>query len=270
MKTVSAPADEDHPYGHGKIEYFSSAFEGGLIAFASLFIAVEAIRALFNKSAVTHIDQGMVLIVGAALANLALGLFLRRQSNRFKSEALSASAHHVLADVWTTVFAFAGLLLMALTGWWWIDGSVALMMAGYLGYTGVHIVRRSVGGLLDELEPGALAELTEVLESSRQPGIIDIHNLKFIRSGRFHHIDAHIVMPYFWEVKKAHQLGEQYEKNVVSAYPYDGEIAFHIDPCEAKYCKMCELEGCQVRKFPFQKRRSFKNLEITKGPLSDL
>lgn len=269
MRMVAEPADEEHPYGHGKLEYFSAAFEGGLISFASLLIAAEALTALLQRKTVDRIDQGIVVIATAALGNLILGFFLRRQGSRLRSEAILASSAHVLSDVWTTLAAIAALAVISLTGWWWVDSSVAFLMAGYLAFNGYRIVRRSVGGLMDERDPQVVKEIGTILEKNRFPGLIDVHGLKVIRSGRFHHIDAHLVMPRFWDVQRAHQAGEKYEKNVVNAYPYEGEIAFHVDPCDAKYCRFCRLPDCPVREQAFEKEKSFASLELTKYPAQD-
>lgn len=266
MKQVAVPADDDHPYGHGKLEFFSSAFEGGLIASASVLIAIEAVSALIQGTVLTRLDAGAVLMTVAALGNLALGLLLRRTGERHKSEALKASGQHILSDVYTTGGALLSLLLVWLTGWMWVDPALALLLAFFLAWTGIRIIRRSVGGLLDETDPKAVGELAQALEDRRFPGLIDIHHLKIIRSGRFHHVDAHLVMPRFWDVFTAHQLGEKYEKEVVAAYPYDGEINFHIDPCEDRYCSICDLASCAIRGKAFEERKSFRSISLTEGP----
>lgn len=266
MHKVSHPADEEHPYGHGKLEYFSAAFEGGLVAFASVLIAWEAVAALINRSPLFNIDEGIWLIGASGLMNLGLGLYLRWEGDRHKSHAISASGNHVLADVATTAAALLGLVLFLFTGAWWIDGSVALLISGYLGFTGYSIVRQSMAGLLDERDSLVLNDLTAALEAKREKGLIEIHNLKVIRSGRFHHVDAHLVVPRFWSVLEAHEIIEQYEKDVVAHYPYDGEIAIHTDPCESRHCKSCELEDCKIRSSEFQKRKSFHSINVTRGP----
>jgi divalent metal cation (Fe/Co/Zn/Cd) transporter len=102
-----------------------------------------------------------------------------------------------------------------------------------------------------------------------RPGFIDIHNLKVIRAGRFHHIDAHVVVPQFWDIEKAHAETESFEKEVVDLYPYDGEIAFHIDPCEKKYCESCDLNDCPIRARKFEARKPFSVKHLIRGPSDD-
>ena len=269
IRVVARPADEDHPYGHGKLEYFSAAFEGGLIAFASLAIANEAVRALFRGEALHQLDRGAFIMVGTAVLNLLLGLHLKRVGKKFKSEALSASGEHVLSDVWTTIGVVIGLLIVSMTNIYWIDPLVALLVAAQLGYSGYKIVRKSGGALMDEIEPESLKELTEAFQKHKKPWVIDIHNLKVIRSGHFHHIDGHLVVPEFWDVAKTHSLAGEFERSVVDTYPFDGEIAFHVDPCERKYCSHCEMPDCPIRLRKFESPKIFSTEHLIGGPKPD-
>lgn len=269
MRAVAEPADEDHPYGHGKLEYFSSAFEGGLIAFAALLIGYTAIDAMINQIEPRELDLGLMIMVGAGLVNLLLGLHLLTVGKRHKSEAMIASGKHVMSDVVTTGGVILGLVLVKMFSWQWLDPLMALLVALHLLVEGYKIVRRSIGGLIDEKEPIALAEVAEAFQKCLQPGIIEIHNLKLIRSGRFHHIDAHVVVPEFWDVVHAHNMTQDFERAVVQAYPYDGEIAFHIDPCNRGYCRSCDISNCAVRLHPFEKKRNFSSENLIKGPVKD-
>lgn len=269
MKAVSEPADEEHPYGHGKLEYFSSAFEGGLIAFAAIVIGYGAIESLLKGSQLNEIDSGLIIMIGAGIVNLLLALHLYATGKKGKSEALIASAKHVMSDVVTTVGVILGLGLVKLTGWLWLDAVAAILVALHLLKEGVSIVRRSIGGLIDEMDSEALAKVVESFEKHRIPGFIDIHHLKVIRSGRFHHIDAHIVVPEFWNVAKTHQETHEFEEKVVTTYEYDGEIAFHVDPCKQQYCRSCSLENCEIRKNKFESKRDFTVERVIKGPSVD-
>lgn len=269
IRVVARPADEDHPYGHGKLEYFSAAFEGGLIAFASLAIANEAIRALLRGEALNQPGLGAIIMAGTALFNLLLGLHLKNVGHKNKSEALAASGEHVISDVWTTVGVIIGLGLVYLTGLQWIDPVVALIVAFQLGYSGYKIVRKSGGALMDEIEPESLANLAEAFQKHKQPWVIDIHNLKVIRSGHFHHIDGHLVVPEYWDVLKTHSHADAFEREVVATYPFDGEIAFHVDPCERKYCSQCAMLDCPVRQRKFQIPKQFTAGTLIHGPNPD-
>lgn len=257
-----APADREHPYGHGKAEFVSAAFEGGLIFFAALAIILESARAFWAGPELRALDLGFGLMMVAALANLVLGLYLRRTAKSGNSQALAASSAHVLSDVKTTVGVAFGLVLVRLTGWTWLDPLAAGAVGLHLAWEGWRIVRTSFAGLLDEMDQGSLELLARAMESKRVPGIIEIHHLRTIRSGSFHHVDAHLVVPEFWNVARAHEAANTFEAGVVADYPFDGEIAFHLDPCQRRYCTNCDLEPCPVRQRPFERPRSFEVREL--------
>ncbi len=263
---VAQPADKEHPYGHGKVEYFSAAFEGGLIVFAAILIAFQGIMALIRGHALSELQDGMLLVGFATLLNLFLGLYLKRVSKAQMSDALAASASHILSDVVTTVGIVVGLGLVMFTGWNWIDPLLAIGVSLHLVWEGVKIVRRSVSGLIDEVDVGSLKSLTEAFDRNRRAGIINIHNLKTIRSGSFHHVDAHLVVPEFWDIATVHEITLDFEKAVVKDYPFDGEIAFHLDPCLRKYCHMCELADCSIRQEKFKAFQKFVPEDLINGP----
>jgi len=248
------PADRNHPYGHGKIEFFSAAFEGGLIAFAAVLILYEVVLSLVVRLQVRELDTGLLIISGAGLANLALGLFLVRTGRKHQSLTLLADGQHVLSDFWTTVGVVVGLLLVRVTGIWWLDPLVAAVVAVNLMWTGFRLVRHAAGGLLDEEDTLLLNRLLGVLGGHVGQGIIRVHHLRAIRAGRFHHVDAHLVVPEFWSVDRAHEVAEDLADRVIRALGVDGELIFHTDPCHRAYCPMCDLADCPVRREPFRAR----------------
>ncbi len=261
------PADDQHPYGHGKLEYFSAAFEGGLVCFAGVMIIAEAVQALIKGQAISNFESGFLYSIIATLLNLGLGLYLKNIGKKHHSTALISSGTHVLSDIWTTVGSLFGLGFVWITNLIWIDASVALLMAVYLLYSGYGVVRTAVGGLLDEHDEESLKRLAVVLEKNRFPGIIDIHQTRMIRAGRFHHIDAHVVVPEFWDVSEAHHQTTLFEHRVVTEYHLEGEIAFHVDPCLKSYCDQCDLSDCPIRSCEFEKRAIISANSLTKKPL---
>ncbi len=269
MKLTLEPADEEHPYGHGKIEYFSAAFEGGLISFAAAVIGYEAVAALVRGEVAHRLEEGVIYVIVATLINLLLGLYLKHIGKKHHSEAMLASGTHVMTDVWTTLAVAVGLGVVYWTGWQWVDPLVALLVAFHLAANGFMIVRRSMSGLLDEMDHESLTKLSVAFQKNLEPGLIDIHHLRTIRSGRFHHIDAHLVVPEFWDVEKTHMVTHQFEARVVNDYPFDGEIAFHIDPCQRKFCTRCDLQSCNVRARKFQMRSGLDVKALIAGPVKD-
>jgi cation diffusion facilitator family transporter len=248
------PADRNHPYGHGKIEFFSAAFEGGLIAFAAVVIIYEVVQSLIRGGEVRQIEAGLGIVVGAGLANLLLGLFLVRTGRAHASLTLVADGQHVLSDFWTSAGVVAGLLLVRVTGLAWLDPVVAGLVALNLMWTGFRLVRHAAGGLLDEEDTPLLDRLLAALQRHVGQGVIRVHHLRAIRAGRFHHVDAHLVVPEFWSVDHAHELAESLAAEVIAELGVEGELVFHTDPCHRIYCAMCDLEGCPVRREPFRER----------------
>lgn len=267
IRFASQPADHEHPYGHGKAEYFSAAFEGGLIFFAALMIIGESAKALLYHEPAQKLEIGVLIIGAAAALNLFLGIFLKSAGRKHHSEALVASGAHVISDVTTTVGVMVGLGLVIWTKIPWLDPAIAILVGLQLAWQGSKIVRSSWGGLLDEMDESALENLAQSLEKNRHPGIIDIHHLRIIRSGSFHHVDAHLVVPEYWDVLKTHTETTAFEGKVVQDYPFDGEIAFHVDPCKKSYCEICNVENCPIRRAPLQSLRPFTVKRLTEGPM---
>ncbi len=269
VRFASQPADSEHPYGHGKAEYFSSAFEGGMIFFAALLIGYESVKALFFGEELHQLEFGLVIVGAAALINLILGLYLKKVGIKHNSEALKASGAHVLSDVWTTGGVMVGLGLVMLTGIRWLDPLMAILVALQLCYSGFKIVKESIDALIDATDDDALKKLVDSFQKNRMLGVIDIHHLRVIRSGHFHHVDAHIVVPEFWNVADTHNMTHDFEKLVVQDYHADGEIAFHIDPCKQGYCSVCDVLDCPIRVSEFKQRKEFKVENLTAGPNPD-
>ena len=247
------PADRDHPYGHGKLEFFSAAFEGGLIFCAALVILWQASVALLERQAPQRLELGLVLVALAGAVNGALGWFLVRHGRRHHSAAIEADGHHVLTDFYTSVGVLAGLAGVALTGWWWLDPATAAAMGLLLLVTGWRLVRRAAGALLDEEDPAFLRRVVQVLGPRVGDGIIRVHRMRAIRAGRFRHISAHLVVPEFWTVEQAHDAAEALSASVLRELGGEADIEFHTDPCERAYCATCDLEACSVRAQPFQR-----------------
>ena len=243
LKYALEPADEDHPYGHGKLEYFSAAFEGGIILFAAFAIIFESIRSIIQGHEIKNLHIGVFYIILASIINGVVGLYLLQVGKNQNSEALKASGAHLLADVKTTAGVIFGLGLYHYTGLKWIDSLIGLLVGLWLGYESIKIIKRNVGGLLDAADVESVRALAQNIQTHLVDGIIDIHNVRIIRSGSFHHIDAHIVVPEFWNAKTVHQTSHQFEKKVVESYKYEGEFAFHTDPCYQKYCRVCTIHS---------------------------
>jgi cation diffusion facilitator family transporter len=263
LAIASRPADESHPYGHGKVEFLSSGFEGGLIAFAALLIVYQAGQALWFGQQIMSIEKGLVLVIVAGFANALLGYFLVRAGRRMHSPAIEADGQHVLTDFWTSAGVVVGLVLVRITGWQALDPLVAIALGGNLAIIGARLLRRAVGGLLDESDRGLLAKLTSVIQAVRHPGGIAIHRLRAIRSGGVVHVDAHVVVPRFWSVSDAHDFSDGFELEIVNGIGQDADCIFHLDPCRSVYCRSCRVEACPVRAHGFVRDRDWSLETLT-------
>ena len=257
------PADRNHPYGHGKSEYFSSTVECALISFAAVMIAIESVNALLAGHSLARVDLGLALIVGAGLANALLGVYLMRLGKKSQSAALVASGKHVLSDFYTSAAVIAGLFAVKITGLSFIDPVAALVVAVVLAVTGFNLIRESVHALMDAEDATLIDRIGKAFGENRRPGIIRIHHTRVIRAGNYHHIDAHVVVPQFWDIATAHEQTQQFEADVISSHDHEGEVHFHIDPCRRVYCHACDLVDCQIRREPFASLIPFTFAELT-------
>jgi cation diffusion facilitator family transporter len=220
MLTIAArPADEDHAYGHGKAEYFSSGFEGGLIFVAALSIALVACQRLIFPRPLEAIGPGIVVAVVAALVNLGVAVVLLRTGRKHNSITLEANAHHLLTDVWTSIGVVLGVGLVALTDWQWLDPVVALLVAANILRTALGILRRSVLGLMDTaLSAEDVATVREVLDRYRADGV-QFHALRTRQAGARKFASMHVLVPGEWTVNRGHDLLERIEADIRQALP---------------------------------------------------
>lgn len=220
MLTVAArPPDDDHVYGHSKAEYFSAVVEGSLIIVAAGSIALAAVQRLLQPRPLASVGMGLAISVVAALVNLAVALVLLRAARRHDSITLKANAHHLLADVWTSVGVLVGVGAAVATGWLRLDPLVALLVAANIVWTGYRILRDSVAGLMDEALPaGDLAALKRVLDRYLPLGI-QYHALRTRQAGPRRFCSVHVLVPGDWTVQRGHQLLEQLEEELRAAVP---------------------------------------------------
>ncbi len=225
MVTVAArPADDGHPYGHHKAEYFSAGFEGILIVGAALGIVISAAERLFNPQPLVQLDVGILLSVLSSILNGALAVVMLRSAKQYRSAALHGDARHLLTDVWTSAGVVVGLIGAALTGWIWLDAVVAIGVALNILREGGRLIWRASQSLMDEaVEPEVLATIQAVLDgfahSRENADIIRFDHVSTRRAGARCFVDMHMHMPAQWTLGRAAALRGNVELALLDAVP---------------------------------------------------
>ena len=231
LSVAARPADESHSYGHSKAEYFSSAFEGFLILGAAAWIAVEAIERLHNARMVQAAPIGLAVAVLATIVNFGTARVLMTVGRKARSITLEADAHHLLTDVWTSIGVIAGVALVWLTGWLWLDPAIALLVAANIVWTGWHLMGRSTSGLMDASLPGSqLKQIESILNSYRREGL-EFHALRTRQAGARMFITLHVLVPGAWTVQQGHDCSERIEADLRKALP-GVHVTTHVEPKE--------------------------------------
>jgi len=253
--TVSArPRDEDHPYGHGKVEFISSAIEGTMILFAGLLIIYESVNALIYPQALHQLDIGLILILVTAAINYIVGSVCVRAGRKSNSHALVASGKHLQADTYSTLGIVVGLIVIYFSKLSWLDSAVAILFSGIIIHTGYKIIRQSIAGIMDETDKELLVKLVATLNANRQENWIDLHNLRIIKFGPILHLDAHLTQPWYLNLHDAHKDIDTLATLVRKEFGESLELFVHSDGCLDFSCKICSKMNCPVRKHPFEKR----------------
>jgi cation diffusion facilitator family transporter len=251
ISVSSKPVDENHPYGHGKIESFSAGLEGGLIVLAALIILVEAIPAFFVSQPPKNLGPGIYILGGAGIINLIVGTYLLSAGKKYKSDALGADGRHLLTDFYTSAGVIIGLVLYSLTGYLWLDPLVACLVALNILIPGIKLFAKSFKNLMDEADPELLERIVQGLNTIKKPGWLYPHKLRALRSGRYHHVDLHISLPHYWTLTQVHEAEQEITEALLKAIGEEGDIMIHVDPCEPPYCPICEVDDCTERTADF-------------------
>jgi len=228
---ATRPADEDHAYGHTKVEYFASGFEGAMILFAAITIGYTAVHRLFDPVAFSAVPEGVAFTLLATAVNFVVARALFGAGKRFDSIALEGGAHHLMTDVWTSLAVVIGLVVATTTGWVWLDPLIALVVAANILRTGFVLIRRSLMGLLDTALPEETrSEISRILEERRLEGV-EYHAMRTRQAGSWKFISFHILVPGDWTVQRGHDFLEQLEEKIREAIP-NCTVFTHLEPVE--------------------------------------
>jgi len=242
----SKPADDSHPYGHGNIEFFSAGIEGLLILIAAIFIIYESIGSIIAGPKLHQLGIGAIIITLASTVNLLLGNYLIRTGKKTNSLTLVADGKHVLTDSITSFGVIVAVLLVMLTDILLLDPIIAIVVALNILFTGWKLIRESVSGLMIEANPVTLKKLSDTLIHAKKDYWIDIHELRFWQSGDKLFIDFHLILPYYFNIKQAHEEENFIESELQKVFS-NADLKIHLDYCLPDLCKFCNYQTCTVR-----------------------
>lgn len=253
---ANMPRDTNHPYGHGKAEFLSSAVEGTLILVSGVVIIYEAIHHLIVPHELEKLNVGLWIIAASGGINFLAGKYAENKGRKNNSMILVSAGKHLQADAYSTVAVMIGLGLLVLTRnrWAWLDSTVALCFSVIIMITGYKVLRRSVSGIMDETDTVLLNEVIELLQAKRLPQWIDLHNLRVIQYGSMMHVDAHMTLPWYYQVVDADREIHTLEALIKDHFKNQVELFIHIDGCMPYQCKLCAMPGCPERKHGYQKQ----------------
>jgi cation diffusion facilitator family transporter len=251
---AAQPRDRNHPYGHGKIEFVSAGFEGGLIFLAGVSIIVKAAYNLRHPQQLEDLDLGLLLTLVTGGFNFFMGRRLLVRGKKTRSSLMQASGEHLLSDAWSSLGLILGLALVRLSGWIWLDSAIAIIFAGLIIYTGFRLLRSALAGIMDETDHDLLHELVNSLEAQRSPNWIDLHNLRVIKYGSQLHVDCHLTLPWYFSNRECHAELKHFDKLASEHLGTDVELFIHVDPCLPESCRICLKNDCLERQNAFAER----------------
>lgn len=259
------PKDENHPYGHGKVEFFSVFVEGGMIFIAGSIILIKSIYGIFVTPAISHVNEGIYLILVTALVNFGVGWYLLRRGKRLRSLTIEADGKHLQVDALSSVGLIIGLLVMQYTGLAWIDLALSIALGLFILINGYKLLRQSISGLMDESDLNVIQELTDILDEHRHDAWIDVHNLRVQRYGQELHVDCHLTLPNYYTLNEVHDRIEEFDELLSSHLDSKTEFFVHADPCMPECCHYCKVKDCPIRSEPFRREIHWTPVNVTKN-----
>ena len=231
LRLARRPADDNHPYGHHKAEFFSAVLEGVLIVIAALFILREAYDGFLSPRVMDAPFLGMAINIGASLINAGWAVILIRNGRSYRSPALVADGKHLMTDVVSSVGVLIGVGLALATGWLWLDPAMAVLVAFNILWSGSVLIKNSLSGLMDEaVSEVELATIRQVISDvASADAALQAHDLRTRHAGPVIFIDFHLVVPGATSVEAAHDLCDRIEAALMQALP-EARVTIHVEP----------------------------------------
>ncbi len=259
---ASLPKDLNHPYGHGKIEFFASGLEGVLILLASAYIFLHATQHLYASPALSSLDIGMAVSFVSAAINGLLGYYLVQKGRSSHSPALIADGKHLRLDAYNGILVVVALAITYFTNWFWVDSVASFLFAAFMCWQGIHLIRESVAALMDETNPALFEKVTNWVVSNKKAEWIDLHNLRVQQYGGDLHIDCHLTLPRYWDLSRTHEEIHEFEEMLGKLQETHVEIFVHADPCLDECCNHCTISDCAIRKAAFSKTIEWNKMNL--------
>ncbi|TCD01628.1 cation transporter [Pedobacter psychroterrae] len=248
---ATVPKDTNHPYGHGKVEYFSAFLEGALITIAGVIIIFKSGYDLIYPKPILKLFEGAAIIGFTGFINMLVGYYLINTGKQQNSITLEADGKHLLTDAVTSAGLVVGVIMIKLTGMYWLDGVISILLGVYIIYNGYKLTRRSVGGLMDESDIELVKDIIDCMQKNRRAPWIDVHNLRAQQYGADLHIDCHFTLPYYFDLNHVHQEISAIDHIINGNAKRKTELFIHADPCLPACCNYCHMKACPVRSEPF-------------------
>lgn len=251
---ASHPSDANHPYGHGKVEFLSAAFEGALILLTGVVIIIKSIYNFIYPQELDALPTGILLTAGSGLINYLLGFYLVKKGKQYNSMTMEADGQHLKSDAYSSAGMILGLTVLFFTDWVWLDNVIAIGFGIVINVTGFRLLRQSIAGIMDEADYKVMEQIIDILNRNRRDNWIDIHNMRVIKYGSALHVDAHVTLPWYLSLQKAHEEIEGIDHLVNEEVSANVEFFLHADPCLPSSCPICQKRDCTVRQYPRKKR----------------
>jgi cation diffusion facilitator family transporter len=245
-------ADKEHPYGFGKIEFFSAGLEGAMILLAAVVILGKVALSWYGGQTPDQekLGIGLWLMALALVLNGIVGLFLWHTGKRHNSLTLQADGIHLLSDAFTSILVVGALIVVRITRWHWVDNAAALIAAAYIAYLGIGLIGKSTAGLMDRQDAGDQTLLRRILDmhigpDGKEPQICSYHKVRHRHNGRYHWVDFHIMVPAWFDIERGHQIASSIEYEIEQSLG-DANATAHVEPCADSRCTNCESKKVVV------------------------
>jgi ferrous-iron efflux pump FieF len=235
IQHAELPADEKHPYGHGKFETLATIFQAGVIALSGCWIIYEAIQRLSAQSIISQPQSGIFVMAVSMAASYLLSRYLRRIARETDSSALEADSLHFSMDVFTNLALLVGLVVLMIFDLSWLDPAMSIMVACYILFEAFRLMRHGMSDVLDEQLPESVRTEIERLIEDHKHDLFGYHNLRTRRAGSQKLIDFHLTVCKHLSVKEAHDITDYIEKKI-AAQINGSDVTIHVEPCRRHDC----------------------------------